>query len=1726
MQENHVRSCMFATSVFVAHLFVSVVRGGWIVPEIPVRSYTFVHVSRVVPDWGWYDSETNIELRGEFSLPPGYQIINSTIQFTGPTGVILSTHGSSHSATTITAVAPRFQLIGEHCFKLSVNVGTFAESNRFDIAAPEVYCFTATPHLDPMASVSVHNGPPSGGTAISFEFGMNPRTVEVELACAFGDKRTPVTYVFPADPSEAVSGTCTSPLAESDQYLCIQLVPGNTSFTEYPTVQTGDACVGGSIFNYYAHMPIVDSLYPRSGIYTGETAVVVTGVNFPDQRSSNGGVRCKFGPAGVVNAARLNETAVICDPSPYLASSNAIQNGTAPLTISFNSGVDYSPYPLTFQYVPVFVIDSILPSTGVSQGGTLVDLSLITERPDVSMKPLFGPKGVCAGTAKILASFVSSDFSRMQFHTEALQTVMSVIDPSIPTTVQVSILQEDDQCGPSPVGFSYHPPWTGTSATPTVITGGSLMRINVTGTKFFSSPEAVCSLSAKWPMGSRLHSSLPACTVVGTFEYQNTTNGFCEVDLDAKTSIYECGYLAAASVIPLTDPSEDILWEALTMNVAVAMNGRDFATVSRTDGSVSQPTTVQAIRLPVIEAIDPLFGFDYGGFMIEVKLRTGVAWHATLCVFTSPGRRVDVKASPYGMRSVLCTAPRWSISSDSLTETVSVQLQINPDEVLTDPFSFTFRRSPTVHSFHPREGPRSGNTDLTLQTNGLGTDLFPPNLPWSLQCVFGQTKAVTARIVSGSEVRCKTPSYSSNGPVTFDLSLNWQTGNSNRVAQMSLMQSVFRFLSTDLGIDSVSPLLGPITGGTVVVVTTTIPLPETGLLRCVFGYVSAVGEAIGPYSFSCKSPALSAPGTVVLSISLDGQPASSLAGQSYLYKFYRPPSIGLAIPAFGTSIGGTKVLIEGAYFLNTTQLSCKFGDKIVPVSLYVSSEQIVCISPGGALGAVSLSVANNGVDFTSVTDSAFGYVESQPLLTMTPTLGPITGGTTVHIKSEFGLISSSVVQSSLASGGPRCTFGSRSVGGKFVNLETGEIACVTPSVPVEGIQSVTVNYNGQEAAFVSQSFLYHNVSTLSDIDPPMAPLGVPSTVTITGSSFVNSETLTVRFGAPSVGYIDVPGLWISDTQVRCNPPSVSPAGESILRVPVMVSNNGQDFVPSSINNWSPDDDSFAVTGVAQYYTFHFPIVLHSVSPPYSTIIGGGFVSVHGGPFLASPTLACGFDRIVSDSDSPIFISSTHILCPVPNVWRLNAPVSSTVRLQVALVPNRWSDSFLAFIFLVSNSPPGQYVAFATSQVWSGQPVPCDPGYMCESSGMTAPVPCPSGTYQPFPNQLQCMPCPRGFYCPHVRMVAPIVCSGGWVCDEEGLSVPYRRCPAGYVCLVGTGSTDPVPDEPYVALAPSNMTSGFNAPYRCLLGMYCMEGTASLVSILSNFSTPQPCYQGYYCPPGSASPFGAGAAPLGRYSPAPLYPGVLCPSRHFCGPSTGNIEPTVCPAGTYNPLSGQHNCTLSPEGSIAPAPMLAAPILAQCGYVANRKGVSSLSVDDLCPAGTVCGQGTASAIEPKICTELSKSDPSLCDASIGQVYYDALGSFVPSRLNASAAHCCWNSTLVHALATRIEKVFASMPSGGAELETLAARRFRQTLETKHAELVTNPLVNPYGFDGRILIGQVNRASLATEFRVHISSVRERILMEIERFFSFKSPDPCPVGAFCNPGTCPFSPISSP
>nr|XP_006821767.1 PREDICTED: uncharacterized protein LOC100369099 [Saccoglossus kowalevskii] len=261
---------------------------------------------------------------------------------------------------------------------------------------------------------------------------------------------------------------------------------------------------------------------------------------------------------------------------------------------------------------------------------------------------------------------------------------------------------------------------------------------------------------------------------------------------------------------------------------------------------------------------------------------------------------------------------------------------------------------------------------------------------------------------------------------------------------------------------------------------------------------------------------------------------------------------------------------------------------------------------------------------------------------------------------------------------------------------------------------------------------------------------------------------------------------------------------------------------------------------------------------------------------------------------------------------------------------------------------------------------CPIGHYCPA-GSSQPLPCEPGTYTDTTLNEVCLRCPSGHYC--TSGSNPQDCPAGFYCPE----VESGQCDAGYYCR--SGSDSPMPS--LLSLGDANI---------CPPGFYCSLGTAepepcppstfnNQTGITSEFKC-QSCLEGYYCEvPGLEYPSGFCEAgfycTLGSNSSRPSQTSVNggpCPAGSYC--EIGSSVPTLCVAGTYNPIEEQSVCLDCPagyycqEGSIT---ITECPVGHFCplntefdiqypcnnGTYNNRTRGESVDDCELCTPGTYC-----------------------------------------------------------------------------------------------------------------------------------------------------------------------------
>jgi len=233
-----------------------------------------------------------------------------------------------------------------------------------------------------------------------------------------------------------------------------------------------------------------------------------------------------------------------------------------------------------------------------------------------------------------------------------------------------------------------------------------------------------------------------------------------------------------------------------------------------------------------------------------------------------------------------------------------------------------------------------------------------------------------------------------------------------------------------------------------------------------------------------KGMSLNVGGVVPVEVTMNGQDFTAGGGVTS-YLFLPINTVTGISPNHGPIAGNTEVIVYGENFKESSGLSCKFGENnsldpsggakyIVPAVKYISSREIICLSPpsywrdmivegGGGGGGleVYVEVSNNGggtlfSDFSSSLNegktNVFTYDKEIEIEDVVPRSGPTTGNFTVTVHGgPFPLEDSGDEV--------RCRFGEVTVRG--VILDEGRIQCFGPAQQV-GEYSVEVSVNDQD----------------------------------------------------------------------------------------------------------------------------------------------------------------------------------------------------------------------------------------------------------------------------------------------------------------------------------------------------------------------------------------------------------------------------------------------------------------------------------------------------------------------------------------------------------------------------------------------------------------------------------------------------------------------------------------
>jgi hypothetical protein len=424
----------------------------------------------------------------------------------------------------------------------------------------------------------------------------------------------------------------------------------------------------------------------------------------------------------------------------------------------------------------------------------------------------------------------------------------------------------------------------------------------------------------------------------------------------------------------------------------------------------------------------------------------------------------------------------------------TVAISVTTPSGTSSTINYTGYLAPTITNVSPAGGPVAGGTSITVTGTNFVKDAnvtltFGGNIiPFANYSVNGP----------GTEITFSAPAHVAG---TIDTVYSNPGGSAE-----SLGTFTYYNLPT---ITSVSPNNGTTGGGTTVTVTGTNFIDAGASTFLTFGGINASSFSIvSPTQITATTPAHAA-GAVNVVFTNPGGSGTRTSGFTYY-----TPTVTTVSPSVGPIIGGTSVTIIGSYFTGATSVT--FGGASVSFSVSDAST-ITATTPAHAAGAVTVTVSN--VTDSGSKSSGFTYYDPPAISTVSPSGGPITGGTSVSIAGDNFTGATSVA-----------------IGGTTTSIlgNTGSIITVSSPAKAAGTYDVTVTTPGGTATKTS-AFTYYNFPTITTVLPNAGPTAGGTSITVTGTNLIGTTSVTV--GGTAAGNISV----LNDTTLTATTPAKTAA---------------------------------------------------------------------------------------------------------------------------------------------------------------------------------------------------------------------------------------------------------------------------------------------------------------------------------------------------------------------------------------------------------------------------------------------------------------------------------------------------------------------------------------------------------------------------------------------------------
>ncbi len=331
-------------------------------------------------------------------------------------------------------------------------------------------------------------------------------------------------------------------------------------------------------------------------------------------------------------------------------------------------------------------------------------------------------------------------------------------------------------------------------------------------------------------------------------------------------------------------------------------------------------------------------------------------------------------------------------------------------------------------------------------------------------------------------------------------------------------------------VTAVSPISGPVTGGTVVTVTGT---GFTGATVVKFGTTAGSSLTVNSSTkLTIISPA-GAAGTVDVTVTTPTGTSAASAADKFTYTA-AAPTVTAITPSSGLTDGGTAVIITGTGFVaNSTVM---FGTVSAASVTYNSATNLTAVSPASTTaGSVDVTVTSIGV--TSATSPADQFTYTTTPLTVTG-IDPATGvaGTSISITNlaGTGFLSGATVNLTKSDSADVSAI-------PVTVVSPTQITCTfvlpaSSSTTVGTWNVVVTNPDGQSVTLANGFRVTYAAPTVTVMNPATGVAGDQlSGVSITGTNFIPGTTPSVWLAKTGEHNINATNVVVGSTsQITCD----------------------------------------------------------------------------------------------------------------------------------------------------------------------------------------------------------------------------------------------------------------------------------------------------------------------------------------------------------------------------------------------------------------------------------------------------------------------------------------------------------------------------------------------------------------------------------------------------------------